>query len=353
MFPPDRTSYPETAFDPSYLHTYRLLRNEMDVQASVHKEQNSSNNEEQGTPEEQEASTSRHNITPAPESGRDSAMRKLFDVPSSLPLTSTPAPAERSLDQSLDYTSFSKMLAENFQRNRMRAAGPKKPNMRCPKACILTTEDHANLCEQMEKERNEKENKKMERRLKAAAKKVHSVARKSPEPTSETLDVPGIPARSPEPTIPSDIVKVCQANSSSERSEEINYYSEDSLGISSSDEDSDVAYVHFKKRHYEKIPSTLKEGDYYTVDAYETLKSRDQYYIGRITTLNKATIEMKFLNKTRKVPNQYDWPVKNDVLKGIDPQGLFVGPIGLKGTCPYIIMGLDEAYKSYQSHTGN
>ena len=51
-----------------------------------------------------------------------------------------------------------------------------------------------------------------------------------------------------------------------------------------------------------------------------------------------------------KVPNQYDWPVKDDVLKGINPSGLFVGPINLKGTCPYIVMGLDEAYKS---HTGN
>ena len=59
---------------------------------------------------------------------------------------------------------------------------------------------------------------------------------------------------------------------------------------------------------------------------------------------------MKFLQKTRKVPNQYNWPGKEDILSDIEPKGLFAGPLSLKGTCPFIIMGLDNAYEAYQRH---
>ena len=137
------------------------------------------------------------------------------------------------------------------------------------------------------------------------------------------------------------------------RSYEIVYDdSEDSFGLTS-DEETDITSTHFKSRNYARIPFNLKKGDYYAVDAYEHVKSKDQYYIGSITKVKKQSVEMRFLYKTRKVPNQYDWPVKEDTLSNIDPKGLFVGPLQLKGTCPYIIMGLDEAFLSYWSHISN
>lgn len=132
--------------------------------------------------------------------------------------------------------------------------------------------------------------------------------------------------------------------------------SEDSLGISSSDseeEDQDITYAQFKKRDYAKISKNLKVGDYYGCDAKETIKSRDQFWVGRISKLNKTSVDMKFLAKTRKVPNQYDWPVRDDTLEEIDPKGLFVGQLRMRGTCPFIIMQLDEAYEAYQAHTSN
>ena len=98
------------------------------------------------------------------------------------------------------------------------------------------------------------------------------------------------------------------------------------------------------------MKSNLKEGSYFAVDAYETIKSRSQYYIGRVLSLSKKNIKMKFMTKSLQVPNQYDWPTKDDILDDIDVAGIFVGPIDLKGTCPYIIMGGDEAYELYKKH---
>ena len=80
------------------------------------------------------------------------------------------------------------------------------------------------------------------------------------------------------------------------------------------------------------------------------MKSRDQFYVGRITDVKKKTVAMKFLNKTHKVPNQFDWLVNADILDNIELKGLFAGPFTLKGTCPFIIMGLDNANEASQRH---
>ena len=46
-------------------------------------------------------------------------------------------------------------------------------------------------------------------------------------------------------------------------------------------------------------------------------------------------------------------PCKDGILEGIQAKGIFLGPIKLKGTCPYIIVGLREAYEAYQKLTSS
>ena len=90
----------------------------------------------------------------------------------------------------------------------------------------------------------------------------------------------------------------------------------------------DITSTHFKSRNYARIPFNLKKGDYYAVDAYEHVKSKDQYYIGSITKVKKQSVEMRFLYKTRKVPNLYDWPVKEDTLSNLyRSKGLICGAL--------------------------
>ena len=73
-------------------------------------------------------------------------------------------------------------------------------------------------------------------------------------------------------------------------------------------------------------------------------------YVVRITSVARTSVEMKCRSRTLTIPHQFDWPVKEDILGGIDPASLFVGPIKLKGTSPFIIIGLDSAYQAYKAN---
>ena len=161
MFPPDRTSYPESAFDADFLRAYKVkdrFYGELEAQgslrkeASARKEQISENSfEAPKTPEQPPRRES-----PVPSTSQHSAKRSLFGVDKG-PRTSTPQAMNLSLDRSDDFTSFSKMLSSSFLSKRNKTFLPKTSNLRCPKATILTTDEHREQCDILEKERTKNE----------------------------------------------------------------------------------------------------------------------------------------------------------------------------------------------------
>lgn len=72
------------------------------------------------------------------------------------------------------------------------------------------------------------------------------------------------------------------------------------------------------------------------------------YYVGRVIDVNEQSISCKFL---RRNPNDcYVWPKNDDIDTIDDIKGLFVGPIKLKGTVPYTIRNLPEAFKAFRAY---
>ena len=184
----------------------------MVTQALVRKEANTDKSANRSNTPESRPWTSTFSRTPTPANTHESsAIRSLFDdTTKSQPCTSTTS-SNISLDRSFNYIPFSNQLASTFYSKKKNVDGPKKPNLRCPKACILAIEEHANQCEKLEKE---KETKKL---LKGKDHKKKSL------PESRL---------SPEPIIPLDIQPICSEISSLETSNHIIYEdSEHSMGI--------------------------------------------------------------------------------------------------------------------------
>ena len=73
--------------------------------------------------------------------------------------------------------------------------------------------------------------------------------------------------------------------------------------------------------------------------------SYGKIYIGRVMELSKASVKMTFME--RKPANSYNWLKNKQDIDNVSVQYIFAGPINMKGTTPFHIEGVDEAYKQY------
>lgn len=89
---------------------------------------------------------------------------------------------------------------------------------------------------------------------------------------------------------------------------------------------------------YKNIQSNIKEGEYYCVD---------HFYIGRVLSVNKKSVAMKFL---RKYPVGYKWPSRDDI-DNVEVQHIFFGPVIISGALPFSLdeMVLKSEYKNFQA----
>jgi hypothetical protein len=108
---------------------------------------------------------------------------------------------------------------------------------------------------------------------------------------------------------------------------------------SESEEDTSSAMVHFKQETYSKMTSKVREEKYYVATYGKNLS-----YVGKVARIGKTTIEMSFLK--RLPDNKYGWPSKK-TLEAISPSQIICGPISLKGTIPFTILGVDKASADY------
>ena len=65
-----------------------------------------------------------------------------------------------------------------------------------------------------------------------------------------------------------------------------------------------------------------------------------------VMEISKASVKMTFME--RKLANSYNWlKNKQDIDSNVPVHYIFAGPINMKGTTPFHVEGVDEAYKQY------
>ena len=79
------------------------------------------------------------------------------------------------------------------------------------------------------------------------------------------------------------------------------------------------------KNIYKNIQSNIKEDEYYCVDY------GDQFYIGRVLSVHKKSVSMKFL---RKYPDGDKWPSQDDIDR-VEVQHIFFSPVIISGTTTF------------------
>ena len=97
----------------------------------------------------------------------------------------------------------------------------------------------------------------------------------------------------------------------------------------------------FKPQKYLKMQKkmNIEVNQYYAVNY-------GKVYIGRVMEIGKASVTMTFME--RKPANRYNWlKNKQNIDNNVPVQYIFGGPINMKGTTPFHIEGVDEAYKQY------
>lgn len=99
-----------------------------------------------------------------------------------------------------------------------------------------------------------------------------------------------------------------------------------------------LAVVKFNPNHYKKI--LPHENEYYLVD-YVT-----KAYVGRVLKVGKKHCTLKSLED--RSPNTFDWPKRDDV-DDVNVKTLFCGLIKLKGTVPFKVQGIHDAFTSFKA----